>query len=76
MYGDKDKYSEGNLILSSFSKIIVVGSRLGPMTSPGKGPCLGLQYLACVSFCGMSFKSNQWGLVTPISCLSHLYQWS
>lgn len=42
MYGDKDKYSEGNLILSSFSKIIVVDSLLGPMTSPGIGPCLGL----------------------------------
>lgn len=54
--GLRDKNLEGSLILCQFSKIVVIDSLLGSLSSPNMDSLEYLQYQQYVSSCGMGLK--------------------
>ena len=70
VYRYRDANLEGSLILYPFSKIVVVGSSLGPMSSPTIGSWADIQYQACVVSFRVLLKSNH-KAVTPITDSIH-----
>lgn len=74
-YGCRDKNLEGSLRLPSLSRIIAVGSRLGPVNSSTMGYLPDIQYQTCFSSCAIDLKSNQKvvTLVTPVASMPLLH---
>lgn len=66
IYQERDADLEGNLILCPFSKMIVVGSFLEPVSTPTMGSWSGLQCQACIFSCGAALKFNQKAAGYPI----------
>lgn len=57
IYGYRDMYLEGSLILCPFSNVIVVYSPLGFVHSPVIDSWIGLQYQAWIPSCEAILKS-------------------
>lgn len=59
IYGQKNIHLDGSLILWPFSKIIVIGSVLGHVSSPTMCSWPDLQYQKHVPFCEVGHKSSR-----------------